>query len=428
MSATRANFIIALVALSFCAACEPDKPVRPAPPKVKAKGVLPAIAAHAPKPTTPGMRADHSMREGIKQLRRAVKDQPKSVELRQSMVSALLQRAKFVGRLNDYDEALGLAEETVRIAEKDRRAYVFRARVYAALHRFEEALADLDKAEELGSVKTDTALARGTIAMGLGKYDDAFEIISAHRSKYEDTTSCALEAAALGRRGKAKDAHALFIKALELYRRPAPYTIAWVYFENGAMWERAGDKDRARALYQKAVDKLPSYAHAVAHLAALSKPKEAVELLTPVVKRSSDPEYAATLATLMNEQQKGSGKQMLKASAAGYAQLLKRHPLAFADHAGWFYLNVLKDADRAVDIAEANVKARAVPEAYELLVAAQLGANEKIEACASARKGLELTYPSLSLKAVAADAFEQCGRKDRATELRKELAANKPGG
>ena len=193
------------------------------------------------------------------------------------------------------------------------------------------------------------------------------------------------------------------------------------------MWDRAGDKGRARALYQQAIGKLPGYAHAVAHLAALLPTAQAVALLSPVAKSANDPEYAAMLAVLMNQERPGAGTQLLKGATAGYTQLLKRHPAAFADTRAGFTSDMLKDADKAVEeIAEENVKAREVPEAYELLVAAQLGANAAIKACASAEKGLALKYPSLSLKAVAAKAFEQCGRKDRATALRKGLETRQP--
>ena len=107
----------------------------------------------------------------------------------------------------------------------------------------------------------------------------------------------------------------------------------------------------------------------------------------------------------------------------GYDELMKAAPLAYADHAGWFYLDVVKDPDRAVKVAEMNLENRRVPEAYALLLAALLAAGEKDEACRSADLAVAFKYPTLGMNRMAARAFESCGRKDDGAKLRAEAKA-----
>jgi tetratricopeptide (TPR) repeat protein len=244
-----------------------------------------------------------------------------------------------------------------------------------------------------------------------------------HRTKFEDSTSLTLEAAVLGRMNRQGEADKLFAKAIEKYRGTSPFGIAWIYFEQGSMLDRAGETNRARELYKKAVEKLPMYAHAVGHLAVLVPPPEGQALLEGVVELADDPEYRALLGGIQEKRHPGAGKALIERAKRGYERAMKELPLAFADHAGWFYLDVVKDVDRAVEVAELNLAARQVPEAFELALAAQVAAGEKDDACTTADRALELKYVTPSVKRRAAAAYAACGKKDRSSELEKELVS-----
>jgi len=66
------------------------------------------------------------------------------------LVDLLTLRGQFLGRIVDYEWAVELAEQLAREFPADGLAFLTRARARACLHRFDEALADLDVAAALG--------------------------------------------------------------------------------------------------------------------------------------------------------------------------------------------------------------------------------------------------------------------------------------
>jgi hypothetical protein len=67
--------------------------------------------------------------------------------------------------------------------------------------------------------------------------------------------------------------------------------------------------------------------------------------------------------------------------AARYAELVDRHPEAYAEHAGWFYLDERQDPGRALALARTNLAVRRTERAYELAILAALAAGHREEAC-----------------------------------------------
>src|SRR5688572_13419334 len=66
------------------------------------------------------------------------------------LVDLLTLRARILGRIADYEWAADLSEQLARAFPEDGVASLTRARTRACLHRFAEALADLDAADGLG--------------------------------------------------------------------------------------------------------------------------------------------------------------------------------------------------------------------------------------------------------------------------------------
>jgi tetratricopeptide (TPR) repeat protein len=236
--------------------------------------------------------------------------------------------------------------------------------------------------------------------------------------EYEKSSTLVLEAVALGRLGRAAEGDRLFERAISLERAPTAFARAWRSFERGAMWDRAGDSERARRHYRAALEVLPQHAHAAAHLASSLPPAEAEVILQRVLEVGDDPELMASLADVRDAHKPGSGDTLRREARRRYDTLVEQHPLAFADHAGWFYL-AQGDVDRAVEIAEKNLAARQVPEAFELCISAQLRANEPHEACDTADRAIELAFVGPALRHAAVEAFRACGRRDRAREIER---------
>src|SRR5262249_18854568 len=162
------------------------------------------------------------------------------------------------------------------------------------------------------------------------------------------------EASVRADRGEIEAAEALFIKAQHAYRDVFPFPVAWLYVQQGLMWMREDNLERARALFEAAYTRLPAYAAAQGNLAeveaalgrreraralfrtwmqegslarawalseaisprrpgaaapphrteaeaALDRYERAITLLRPLVYSSDDPEYAGQLARFLGE-------------------------------------------------------------------------------------------------------------------------------
>jgi tetratricopeptide (TPR) repeat protein len=329
-------------------------------------------------------------------------------------------RALYFGRLDDYDRALSAAERVVKLAPRDPEAYLSRAGARQSLHDFAGASADLARAAELGGDRDTIENLRATILQATGKLDEALAIRTRAVAKRATFSSLAALAMVTAERGDTAGAEELFKRAQAAYDDVSPFAIAWLDFQAGLVEERAGRPSMARTLYAAAVARLPQYAPAVGHLAALEAardPERARDLLEPIVAQSDDPEYEAALAPLVD----GPRGQSLVASAQRrYEESLRLHPAAFADHAARFYLS--RDPKRALALAERNLAARPTQDAYALAVEAALAAGQDARACALADAALTTPHAGAALAVRAAQAFTRCDRADAAGALLASLS------
>lgn len=400
-TATQLSLLVLAALITSCAA-------PPSSPKRQAK-------AETTRTATAWTAAVRGLDRQIAEAKRVYAHAP-TLANRQRLSGLLLESSTRLGRVSALDRVVGLAEEGVRKHPRNPRAYVLRAKAYGAVHRFDDALADLERAAKHGALESDLRGQRATILMGLGRLDTACPILTEKRKKHASYVNLTLEAMCLGKQGKLAQADAGFAAAKSAYRDVSPFILAWIDFERGAMWDRAGRDDEAREHYRSAVRVMPVYAHAAGHLAYMLEPKEAKPLLERVLERSDDPEYLGALAHVAKA-------PTLDRAKRGYEELMKRQPLAFADHAGWFYLVVAHDADRALEAAELNADNRPTPDAHELLIAAQLAARDPLAACDTADTALAHPYPTRGLRVQAARALERCGRADEAAEISATVRA-----
>ena len=97
--------------------------------------------------------------------------------------------------------------------------------------------------------------------------------------------------------------------------------------------------------------RVPAYAPALGHLAevdaALGARDAAIDRLRPLAESSDDPEYAASLASVLSGAgQPVEAEQWRMSAAARYDELVVRHPEAFVDHAADFWLTVGGDSPK----------------------------------------------------------------------------------
>lgn len=430
MSATITRVTLGVVALSLCAACNASG-ASEASSQPSGSAPAPAVSASTPAPkkprkTTSADSVVRTVHDKIRTTRKQLELTPDNLMHLEALMSLLLVRSSRLGKISDLDEVVALGERAVKNGRKLKEAHRIRSKAYSAVHRFDEALKDMDKAEELGASKSKIALSRAAVLIALGRPDDAMTIIEARKkSSGEKFEVLFAEAMALGHMARYAEADAAYEKALAKYRALSPLVVAHLDFERGAMWDRAGDEKKATQYYRAAVERLPMFAHAAGHLAYKLPRDEAIALVRGLIETSDDPEYVGTLGYLMNQQKPGSGDVHIEKAKGLYAELMKKHPLAFADHAGWFYVIIAKDSERAIEAAEMNLDNRPAPEAYELMLAALVAAQHGTEACDVADRAVAVKYPTPGLKRYAAKAYDLCGRADEATELRASLKSAK---
>jgi hypothetical protein len=193
------------------------------------------------------------------------------------------------------------------------------------------------------------------------------------------------------------------------------------------MWEREGRLAQARALYASAHARLPAYAHATSHLAALlaqdGERARAIVLLEPLLVSSDDPEVPAQLASIYAaEGRTVEASAMLERARRGYEERVARHPEAYADHAARFWMGVGGEPARALSLAQANLALRQSEPAYQLAIEAALAAGDRAAACRAADASQKSEHRGKPLLAAAWRAYTACGQKSDADAIDDLLA------
>ncbi len=384
---------------------------RPSATPPSAAGGAGADAAALPPPprTTGGAIALHNFEAALAEAEQRLTAEPTSPRRLRDMVDLRMMRAQFLGVLADYDKALELADQLVKAAPEDAQAYLKRASVRGRLHRFDEALADLAEAERRGVKGPAIDEPRAAIFQATGQGNEALRL---HRAAAE--TRPALETLAglaglMAEEGKFEEAEKLYTQARAAYRDVSPFPVAWLEFQEGLLWESAGNLERAGKSWAAAHARLPAYTAAATHLAeveaAAGRTEKAIALVRGALERSDDPEYQAQLAGLLQATGKeAEAQQLLERAKAGFEHWTSRHPLAFSDHAAKFWLGLGADPKKALALAEANLTARRSAEALELYSEAVKAADAKVRGCKTVQGLLasgETLVPAVAEKARA---------------------------
>jgi tetratricopeptide (TPR) repeat protein len=326
---------------------------------------------------------------------------------RQKLASLLALRADMAGRLADLERAAQIAEPLPAEAPDKPEPYLTRASMRAALHRFDEAWADLDEAERHGASPGQTRGKRASILAARGRPEEALALALDARSARPGVDTIGMVAVLLGDLGRRDDAIAAYRAAFESIDDTSPFPVAWLFFRQAEFWEREGRKDLAIAYCQAALERVPGYAHAAAHLARLSPADRAEAILGPVLATSDDPDLEAVLAEKLKERGDAeAAKAHAARAAARYDELVGRQPAAFADHAARFWLDTGGDPGKALDLAKRNLAVRKVPKAYELAVLAALSAGDKKAACELGTEGGGLPHATSMFRDIVKGACE----------------------
>ncbi len=325
---------------------------------------------------------------------------------RRQLIDLLSVRAELAGRIADMELAAELAETLAKqVPTAD--SHLTRAGARAALHRFDDAWADLEQAEKLGAPHAKTLSARASILFARGQLEEALALQEQVQSTRRDIQSTLVKAVILGDLDRRDDALRAFKEAFSTYEDTSPFPVARLFFQQGQFWERDGRRDLAIAYYAAALDRLPSYAHAAAHLARLSPPDKALPLLRRLIERSDDPELLGVLGDKTRESgDLKAAEPVVARAAARYEALVAREPAAFADHAAQFWLDTGNDPQKALSLAKINLETRKTPKAYELVVLSALSAGDRKTACETGTLGAALPRATSMFREIVKGACE----------------------
>jgi tetratricopeptide (TPR) repeat protein len=308
----------------------------------------------------------------------------------------LLVRSRF---LSDYG-ALERASELGEGRHATGRDLLLRARTRSAVHRFADALADVEAAERTGAKPDEIAALRASILVAIGRATEVIPQLETNVLRHPGFSSRSALAVAYAAVGRFEDADRLYAEALSSLDTTLPFPYAWIYFARGLMWsEQGGDQVRAASLYAQALKYVPEFVTAKIHLAEIEAlrgdRKSAIKHLEEVFQSSKEPEARALLGVLhLRIGDSKLGTYEIAEARTKYESLLSRNPLAFADHGAEFYLGPGTDPERAWVLAQENLANRQTPRAAALAIKAAEASGHYSEACALLRK-----YPD-SVKSV----------------------------
>ncbi|MEO8621383.1 MAG: tetratricopeptide repeat protein [bacterium] len=294
----------------------------------------------------------------------------------------LLVRSRFLGDYDALDRASTIAEARFETAADLMR----RARARSAVHRFADALRDVNAAERAGAPGDECESLRASILVATGHASDVVPQLEAAVARHAGFASRSALAGAYGAIGRLEDADASYVAALGNLDTTLPFPFAWIYFARGMMWTEQGrDSTRGAALYAQALSHLPEFATANIHLAEIEVGRgeldSAMKRLERVVASSNEPEARALLGVLhVRTGDPARGWQEVSLARQRFEALLARHPLAFADHAAEFYIGPGADAERAWTFAQQNLANRETPRALALAIKAARAAGREADA------------------------------------------------
>jgi hypothetical protein len=273
--------------------------------------------------------------------------------------------AQFLGDLDALDRLDALASQFAGVDNSSRAALV-QAEVASTVHRFDDARDHLARAAQMGGPSEAIERHTLTIDQACGVRLDAVlagrRRIATASGRLEDLVPLG---AVLADLECFAEADAVYRQAFYSYDGISPFPLAWVCFQLGVLWGElvpATDPALAAVWYRHAVAYLPGYVKARVHLAEIyasqDRTADAEALLKPALA-SRDPEVRWRLADVMVAQRRlDEADTQLDAARFRFDELLRRYPLAFADHAAEFYAGSGNDCRRALELARTNVANR----------------------------------------------------------------------
>ena len=360
--------------------------------------------------TTEGALATSNLDALVQAREAAIARDERFAAERAVLVDLLQTRGQLFGRLADYDTAETIAEVAVTKAPHLPESWLARASSRLTLHRFDEALLDLDEAKRRGAEPDALEALRASVLLAEGHTDEALPLRRHAVQRWASTSNLTALAVAEVAAGEVALAKQHLDAATRAFHDVAPFPIVFIAFQRGLLAEEAGDFDGAAARYRAVLQRLPRHVQATVHLAAIElargRPEAAADVLAPL-GALPDPEVMALRADVLERQGHPADAETLReAVEARYRTLVARHPQAFADHAARFLL--FRDAPSALALARLNLQVRSTPQAFELALSAAHAAGDEGLRCRLSADARRVPHPTRRLEALVKAGLEGC--------------------
>jgi tetratricopeptide (TPR) repeat protein len=295
----------------------------------------------------------------------------------------LILREELLADYDALDRASALAEGRFLTAQD----LLKRAQTRAAVHRFADALSDLESAQQHGVSPDQILPLRASILIATGHASEVVAQLKKELIRNPSFASRSMLATAYAAMGRVDEADRLYAAALADLNTTLPFPYAWIYFGRGLMWAEQGQNPaRAEAMYTQALAYVPEFAASNISLAKLEMARgdnaAARKRISQVARSTNHPEALALLGVLdVRNGDLAQGNEEISRARQRFESLLVRYPLGFADHAAEFYLGPGHDPERAWLLAKQNLGNRETDRSVALAVKAAEATGRYQEAC-----------------------------------------------
>ncbi|MGE4069960.1 MAG: tetratricopeptide repeat protein [Lysobacterales bacterium] len=310
-----------------------------------------------------------------------------SAAVQAQLAAALLLRFRVLGQLADGERGLELATSASQLDPDLADAQLILASALSTFHRFDEAMAALERAAVVGADAARLATTRRDLLMAQGRYQQLADDFARSAEPVADFYELAHRADLRLLQGDPAGASQWYRAAQDLHQDVDPLPLAWLYVQQGIALLRHDQITPAREFFAAAHARLPHYALATEHLAEceflLGHHDRARQLYVAVIEQTDNPEYRAALARVEEASGHPDRAQAERELASrGYQDLLQRHRAAYAQHAAQFFLDI-GDVDRAWLLAQENLQLRSDLGSLILYAQAAEQSKQPRQACAA---------------------------------------------
>lgn len=379
----------------------------------------------------------------IRSARVRVAKRPNEWLIRQTLVSALFERASLTNNLEDYKNTDFELNAAFKLAPKGSGPLLIGAKFNYSVHRLNKAQEYLDLLGKQRAFKAADGFAanvlRAEIAFQRGEYKDAYALFLNCESVLKG--ACAKQLAIyFSRTGDLAKAEAIF-REISTSKNESEHSRAWLSLQLGIIKMEQGKYLEALSELTKADEIFPGWWLVEEHIAEvqllLGRVEEARTIYLKVVEQTGLPQYldaltllsrnfpALSLEDFKNEQ--GFMDQEIEGRANKlWLETVSLFPESAQGHAIDHFLDVKKDFKQALTLARENYKNRPNGEAGVTLAKCLIANGDYKEGRAIIDKVLSSEFRSAELFAISSQIYGALGEEERAKIFKETCLAINP--